>query len=296
MPAFKVSCHVVKARLQELAPTTRALALSFLPSTMSSFASRPGCPMCSIVSSASHITPNSPRSPSFPPGSTHPEVIWTDENFTVYREKANPVSSKVHLIIPFNLHVPSIYTLSSSDLPLLVNVRNLAIRLLSPYLAPSAPSTPSGSSTFPSTNSDDPNNKFHIGFITPPFKDNKIPITDHLHAHAYIGPADLLGWWRGIAYSSVGWYDIDDLIAEIRESVSNNRVKSGYENRRQAPIDMVPGAGARAGTANGIETTEPGLVGSQPTIEDGGISPSLHATSPAASEGSSSGSIPHLRV
>lgn len=25
-----------------------------------------------------------------------------------------------------------------------------------------------------------------------------------------------MGWWRGIAYSPVAWYPIDDLIAEIR--------------------------------------------------------------------------------
>lgn len=57
---------------------------------------------------------------------------------------------------------------------------------------------------------------FRIGFITPPFRDSKIPVTDHLHAHAYIAPADLMGWWRGIAYGPLAWYAIDDLTAEIR--------------------------------------------------------------------------------
>jgi hypothetical protein len=134
---------------------------------------------------------------------------------------------------------------------------------------------------------------FRIGFITPPFKDNKIPVTDHLHAHAYIMPADLMGWWRGIAYGPLAWYAIDDLIAEIRsvppfstlspssetvtaglflfyfrESVSNNRVKSGYENRSKAPIDLVPSAGARSGTADGRETTEPGLVSQGESSEE----------------------------
>jgi len=121
----------------------------------------------------------------------------------------------------------------------------------------------------------DPSHKLHVGFITPPFKDTKIPVTDHLHAHAYIAPADRLGWWRGVAYSALAWYDIDDLIAEIRESVSNNRVKSGYENGRKAPIDTVPTAGARAGTSDGVETTPYGLAASVTTIEDGGISPTL---------------------
>jgi len=113
------------------------------------------------------------------------------------------------------------------------------------------------------------NTQFRIGFITPPFKDNQIPVTDHLHAHAYIVPADLMGWWRGIAYGPLAWYAIDDLIAEIRESVSNNRVKSGHQNRPQAPIDMVPHAGSRTGTANGIETSDRGLGNSDFDLEDG---------------------------
>lgn len=37
-----------------------------------------------------------------------------------------------------------------------------------------------------------------------------------VHAHAYIAPADLLGWWRRVAYSPIAWYAIEDLIAEIR--------------------------------------------------------------------------------
>ncbi|EDR16047.1 uncharacterized protein LACBIDRAFT_301741 [Laccaria bicolor S238N-H82] len=254
------------------------------------FAPKLGCPMCSIVSAASHATPNSPRSPSFPPGSTQPEVLWRDDNFTAYKEKANPVSSQGHIIVAFNLHVPSIYTLSSTDLPLLVNVRNLATRLLASFLTPSSPPTPSVLPPVPK----DSNQQFRIGFITPPFKDNKIPITDHLHAHAFIGPPDLMGWWRGIAYGPLAWYSIEDLIAEIRESVSNNRVKSGYENRQRAPIDMVPQAGARAGTADGIETTEPGLANLN-DLEDGQRTPvTLGPRSPNSLSPQSQ--IPHLRV
>ncbi|KAH6917563.1 hypothetical protein BKA70DRAFT_1382416 [Coprinopsis sp. MPI-PUGE-AT-0042] len=210
---------------------------------MSEFAPKPGCPMCGIVASAAHTTPHSPRSPVFPLGSTQPEVVWRDDNFTVYREKANPVSSKGHLIIAFNLHVPSIYTLQTMQQP------------------PSSPQRhPRNSPT------------------KTPITNNKIPVTDHLHAHAYIAPADLLGWWRGVAYSGLAWYEVDDLIAEIRESVSNNRVKSGYESRK-APIDSVPTAGARAGFADGTETTESGLANSTPTLEDGGIPPTVGGSS-----------------
>jgi hypothetical protein len=103
---------------------------------------------------------------------------------------------------------------SSSDLPLLANVRNLATRLLASLLPASTPVTPSTAA--PPAPLQSLNNQFRIGFITPPFKDNKIPVTDHLHAHAFIGPADLTGWWRGIAYGPLAWYAIEDLIAEIR--------------------------------------------------------------------------------
>lgn len=92
--------------------------------------------MCGIVASAVHTPAPSPRSPTFPAASSAPEVLYRDDNFTVYRERANPVSSKGHLIIVFksvtcpslhnalrrlifmrlfcSLHVPSLYTLVSS--------------------------------------------------------------------------------------------------------------------------------------------------------------------------------------
>jgi len=227
---------------------------------MSSFTPKSGCPLCGIVATAATLAENSPPPLSFgPPNSSQPEILWRDNNLTAYRERANPVSSKGHVIIAFNLHVPSIYALSSSDLPLLVSVRNHATRLLSSLLPSNSP-TMVGDNGQSSIISDESSKSFRIGFITSPFKDNKIPVTDHLHAHAYIAPADLLGWWRGLAYGPLAWYSIDDLIAEVRESVSNNRVKSGYQNRTNAPIDKVPDAGARSGTANGIETSEPTLA------------------------------------
>jgi hypothetical protein len=249
--------------------------------------------MCGIVTTAVvHHPSQSPRSPNCPDAATEPEILWKDENFTAYREKTYPVSSTGHIIIAFNLHVPSIYTLSSSDLPLLVNVKNLGRRLLS--ASPPQHSFPllsSGNSSAPSVSLQQTESQFRIGFITPPFKDNKIPITDHLHAHAYLAPADLLGWWRGVAYGPLAWYPIDDLIAEIRESVSNNRVKSGYDNRINAPIDTVPEAGARTGAANGDEYTASSLAISD--VEDGLASPSSSNTSFASS---STGHIPHLHV
>lgn len=256
------------------------------------FAPKSGCPMCGIVATAAVRVPSqSSHSTSCLATPGEPEILWRDENFTAYREKAHPVSSSGHVVIAFNLHVPSIYTLSSSDLPLLVNVRNLGRRLLSASSPPSSPLFSSGNSSAPSALQQHTESQFRIGFITPPFKDNKIPITDHLHAHAYLAPADLLSWWRGVAYGPLAWYAIDDLIAEIRESVSNNRVKSGYDNRTDAPIDAVPEAGSRTGAANGDEYTTSSLA--IPDIEDGLASPNSYNTSFASS---SNGNIPHLHV
>lgn len=72
-----------------------------------SFAPRTGCPMCSIVATALHAPSHSPRTPTFPVGSKAPEILWRDDNFTIYRERANPVSSKGHLIVVFKC-VPSV--------------------------------------------------------------------------------------------------------------------------------------------------------------------------------------------
>ena len=85
--------------------------------------------------------------------------------------------------------------------------------------------------------------------------------------------------------------------------MTNNRIKSGYENRVRAPIDMVPSAGARAGHADGIETTEPGIANSDLHIEDGDDrlsvpSPSIHTSPPSSTAQylSPQHQIPHLRV
>ncbi|KIO18181.1 hypothetical protein M407DRAFT_246547 [Tulasnella calospora MUT 4182] len=254
----------------------------------SDYAPRPGCPLCSIVSTPYPSLLQSPRSPFFNGnnnnnnGAPAPQIVHKDEKVTVYLERANPVSSKGHLVIVLNLHVPSIYMLSSSDLPLLLHMQSLAQTLLtkqlsgtllssssSPNAVPPTPMSPNPGSPNPSqaitfSPESDPANQFNIGFIVSPFSDPKIPVSDHVHLHAYIGNMDLAGWWRKLNYSGMGWWAIDDLIAEIREQTSNNRVKSAYPHSRMAPINQVPDAGARVGFANGLE------LPSHSVIEDPG--------------------------
>jgi len=231
------------------------------------YAPRAGCPLCSIVS-ASHppslATPRTSHDSRDPVSVSSPQIIWEDDNVTAYVESNCPVSSKGHIIIALNLHVPSIYAFSSADIPLLAHIQFLGIRLLrslnpdSSSLQPRLSLNVPTSSTVPAFELAKCPESFRIGFITPPFRDSKIPIADHVHAHAFIGTPDLAGWFRGVAYSPLAWYAIDDLIAEIRESTSNNRVKSSYPSYTTArPIDLVPSAGTRSGGADGAEALVP---------------------------------------
>lgn len=237
------------------------------------FAPKAGCPMCGIVAAAQHGAPGLPARPALAAGaaSSAADVVWRDDDFTVYRETAHPVSTRGHLVVAFkcvllhrskpslltalsfpasrSLHVPSIYALvrhlcrrsahvvaclltsdfatydiiqSSSDLPLLASLKALSTRLLAHQAAASASSStatsPAGSpQTFAAAAPPLPAGaQVRVGFITPPFKDSKIPVTDHLHAHAFLAPADQLGWWRALSYSPLAWYAVDDLVAEIR--------------------------------------------------------------------------------
>jgi len=189
-------------------------------------------------------------------------VIFKDGNITAFVEKKYPVSSKGHIILVLNLHVPSIYSLSSSDIPLLNHIQDIASRLFLSMNPPHTPSSPVPVSPEEMASANKaplapPDLPLHVGFITPPFKDNKIPIKDHLHAHAYLGTTDLAGWWRGSAYGYLAWYSVQDLIAEIREATSNNRIKTRDPGRSTAPINLVPDAGSVSGNADGSSLTSP---------------------------------------
>ncbi|KZT61363.1 hypothetical protein CALCODRAFT_447664 [Calocera cornea HHB12733] len=223
------------------------------------FAPRLGCPLCTIVACARHSDSSPGPSPSHP-ASNEPsrsssagagELLWTtpgggevvyhDDEVTAYIERKEPVSSRGHLVIVFNAHIPSLYSLTPSIIPLLQRLLSLAPALLEEHFPRSHPSSPEP--------------EVQVGFITPPLWDPKLPVRDHLHAHAYLGSADRVGWlgMRALAHSAVGWYSVDDLIAEIREATSNNRIRSGGGKR---VIGEVPGAGVRRGLPDGRELVD----------------------------------------
>jgi len=62
------------------------------------YAPRTGCTLCGVVAKALEIPGNTLCSSIT---SNKIEILWRDDNFTAYREHANPVSTKAHIIIAF---------------------------------------------------------------------------------------------------------------------------------------------------------------------------------------------------
>ncbi|ORY34079.1 hypothetical protein BCR39DRAFT_518376 [Naematelia encephala] len=258
-------------------------------SSRPTYHSHPGCTLCSIVSSAASHDEQGPsprttstflphpldtepspqtglptysspfererdvpasqeRTPTQPGGR---EVLYKDEDITVVRAtgKERLVDGGRHLLVIINKHLESVYDLGPSDVPLLSRILELARHILTSI--PPAPG--SDSERGRSFNDSD----LRVGFVGPISKDPQSPYA-HLHAHATLGPYDakLPGatfWRRNVVLGPMNWWSVEDLRAEIRESTSNNRVKSGYEHRGRAPIDRVPDAGSITGLPNALD-------------------------------------------
>ncbi|WWC61794.1 uncharacterized protein I303_104379 [Kwoniella dejecticola CBS 10117] len=255
--------------------------------------SHPGCVLCSLVSStfdqlSSSSPSNSPNArssllpPSRPSGetasayhqpferSTSPtpaprrlhtggkEVIFQDADITIYRAegKERLCSDGRHLIVVVNKHLESVYDFGPSDVPMLSHILEITHRLLLPVTGQSS----SSASDAERGKGKGKENDVRIGFVGSVTKDPQSPHA-HLHAHAMVGPIDtsLPGatfWRRNVVFGSMNWWSIEDLRAEIREESSNNRVKSGYQNRERAPIDRVPDAGSIAGLPNALDPSD----------------------------------------
>lgn len=225
-----------------------------------SFSPKPGCPLCGVVSAARDSPSHNilHRDDNFTAYHETANPVSSKGHIIIAFKSAVPLlfyfcsSSNVlpsvtaSMSPPFTCSsVPPFFFIyicqqsdfivinpqSSSDLPLLVQVRDLATRLLTELAGKSSTDVPVSpisasprASTFMASTPTTDTSNFRIGFITPPWKDSKIPVTDHLHAHAYVLPADKLGWWRGVAYGGLAWYAIEDLIAEIRYVLSHAHI------------------------------------------------------------------------
>ncbi|WOO76606.1 uncharacterized protein LOC62_01G000233 [Vanrija pseudolonga] len=174
-------------------------------------------------------------------------IIYRDDDITVYpADDADALcGGGRHLTIVLNRHLTSVYQFGPTDLALLSHITATASRLL---LATAAKSPEAADRIFGAKD-------VSVGFVNGMPRDPRSPYA-HLHAQAFLGPFEksLPGstlWRRNVVFGTLNWWAIPDLIAEIREETSNNRIKSGYENLRpNAPLSKVPDAGAAEGFPN----------------------------------------------
>lgn len=196
---------------------------------------------------------------------TRDDTIFVDEDFLVYRVEGNEAVCKngKHLVIVLARHLEDVYDLGPPDVPLLNKIQQVVRHILE-----SIPDDGSNVKGRGKGNADETENsgkhEIRIGFIVSPFRDS-LHSHKHLHLHALIPPLDNASFIRrnfafgGLwAPGSVGWWELEDLIAEIREDSSNNRIKSGYGgSRKNAPIVGVMDAGSAHGHSNALETSNP---------------------------------------
>ncbi|KAF8758403.1 hypothetical protein RHS01_02711 [Rhizoctonia solani] len=174
------------------------------------------------------------------------QIIWKDENVTAMLRKTTQCLAKdISLSFSIIYRSAAIGTHSASGHPAPNSaspfVGRQLIHATNENANPPPSPGPNAAPNLPLT----PTSPFRVGFITPPFRDSKIPVTDHLHVHAYIGTTDLAGWWRAMAYSSVGWYSIEDLIAEIRRGSARRSARRPELNDLPLAADGLGAAGDR---------------------------------------------------
>ncbi|WWD17357.1 hypothetical protein CI109_101798 [Kwoniella shandongensis] len=184
------------------------------------------------------------------------EYVYQDRDVTAFRAegKERLCSNGKHLIIAINRHVENVYDLGPADVPILGHILETARRIL---LSSSIEAHTSSANDAERGKGKAKDEDVRVGFVGTVVRDPQSPHA-HLHAHALLGPIDtsLPGasfWRRNVVFGGVNWWSVEDLIAEIRESTSNNRVKSGYQHRGSAPIDRVLDAGSVEGLPNAMD-------------------------------------------
>ncbi|KAK8864345.1 hypothetical protein IAR55_001592 [Kwoniella newhampshirensis] len=184
------------------------------------------------------------------------EAVYHDREITIFRAegKERLCSDGRHIIVAINRHLESVYDLGPADVPTLGHMLETARRIL---LSSSGSQTTTTASEAERGKGKAKDDDVRVGFVGSVVRDPQSPHA-HLHAHALLGPIDtsLSGanfWRRNVVFGSMNWWSLEDLRAEIRESTSNNRVKSGYVHRGAAPIDRVLDAGSLEGLPNALD-------------------------------------------
>lgn len=102
-PEIKLSLGIIWSTSFIPSPDIHIILINILlVMTSMSFSPKSGCPMCGIVSSGtSSIGADTSTDPNPATDIQQQEILWRDDNITVYKEKVHPVSSKGHIIIVF---------------------------------------------------------------------------------------------------------------------------------------------------------------------------------------------------
>ncbi|KAL7421748.1 hypothetical protein Q5752_003519 [Cryptotrichosporon argae] len=242
-------------------PTTPLPPARYARTSMPRLPLHAGCVVCGIVASAASTLPASPGVPasSLPDSAAHAgpsshtptprgstlvgarQVVYHDADITAYPAEGRERLAERHIVVALSRHVQTVYELGPSDIPLLSHLLATAQRLL---LSAATSDAERGVTE----------RDIRVGFVGTLMRDPASPHA-HLHAHAYVAPISskyASFWRRNVVYTAANWWSIEDLRAEIRESTSNNRVKSGYPDRA-GPIDRVPDAGAQVGLPNALD-------------------------------------------
>ncbi|CED84963.1 hypothetical protein [Phaffia rhodozyma] len=223
------------------------------------------------------------------------EIIYSDSEVTALLEnaKGRKLASAGHITLLIAQPLSTVYDFSPASIPLLSRLLQLSHNLLHerfirssaslyPYSSAAIARSPSPGSSSTAVEDEEVESRpvfpprpqgstslltESIGFVVGPFKDPLNASLPYLTLHAFLGPLDLASFYiKNFPFGPLGFYKLEDLIAEIRESTSNNRIKSGsaYKNPRSSgianmgqtvprPLDQVPAAGAREGLPNGGE-------------------------------------------
>ncbi|EGC30974.1 hypothetical protein DICPUDRAFT_40671, partial [Dictyostelium purpureum] len=117
-------------------------------------------------------------------------IIFQNDNIKVFNDRTPKAT--VHYLVCPKIHIESIKTLEPSDLPVLIEMKNVANQIVAEKF---------------------PNQKYRLGFHVPPFYSVK-----HLHLHLLVEPFYKFKKSKYTPYFGGLWYkDIDTVINELHD-------------------------------------------------------------------------------
>lgn len=179
------------------------------------YRSHPGCSLCTLV-----------NYPARPDGLGLAREVLRDDRVIVYEaEERARAASGGHLVVVLNDHANSVYELVSiSTRPTTSLTRSGTSRRAPAFSHPSTRVVPAPRLVFAAQHTDRVHypiqyvcfRSIALNTLTRQTEDSYFP-QGHLHAHILSGPLDKASFWRRNGpYGPMSWYELEDLIAEIR--------------------------------------------------------------------------------